>query len=52
MSQIPSLFLNKAIVDDAVPDWKRLDEAVRSWIVLSQHEKDQENYAKLQEQYK
>ena len=32
-----------------IPAWKALDEVVRKWAILSGHEKDMENYQKLQQ---
>jgi hypothetical protein len=45
-------FMNARADDEEIPAWKRLDIALRKMAVLTQFEKDQEKYAKLQAEYK
>jgi hypothetical protein len=40
------------LVCNEIPAWKRLDNAIRSWVIQRQFEEQLENYSKLQEQYK
>ena len=46
------IWLDAIAEDEEIPAWKRLDIVVRKWAALTGFEKDQENYAKLQEQYR
>ena len=41
--------LPKELISDDTEAWKRLDEAVKTWIIKSQFEKDMENYQKLKD---
>jgi hypothetical protein len=41
------IFIDARADDEEIPAWKRLDIALRKMAVLSQHEKDLENYEKL-----
>jgi hypothetical protein len=45
-------FTNEEIVGDDVPAWKLLDNVVRQWAVLSQHEKSMNDYETLASVYR
>ena len=46
------IWLDAQADDEEIPAWKRLDIVTRKWAVQSLFEKDLENYAKLQAEYK
>lgn len=43
--------IDSAIIDDDIPAWKRLDNVIRMWAVMSQFEKEQSDYLKMKELY-
>jgi hypothetical protein len=45
------LWLDAKADDEEIPAWKRLDIVMRKWAVLSQHEKELSDYAKMKEMY-
>lgn len=44
-------FMNARADDEEIPAWKRLDIALRKMAILTQHEKDLENYEKLRTEW-
>ena len=45
------IWLDANVEEDEVPAWKSLDNVIRKWAVLSQHEDDLAKYTKIQEMY-
>ena len=45
------LFMDARADDEEIPTWKRLDIALRKMAILSQHEKDLENYEKMRQEW-
>jgi len=46
-----NLWMSAKADDNEVPAWKLVDLICRKWAVMSQFEKDQENYQKRKELY-
>ena len=45
------IWLDANVEEDEIPAWKSLDNVIRKWAVLSQHEDDLAKYTKIQEMY-
>ena len=45
------LWMHAISEDPEIPAWKSLDNVIRKWAVLSQHENDLAQYQKIQELY-
>ena len=45
------LFMDARADDEEIPAWKRLDIALRKMAILTQHEKDLENYEKMRQEW-
>jgi hypothetical protein len=51
MTQNEQTIVDANLIDDEIPAWKRLENAISLWVRTRQHEEQMKSYAKMKEYY-